>query len=311
MMFCIGTIVFFLIHLAPGGPVVALTGEFATAEYQAAIEKLYGLDRPLHEQYFRFLSLLIQGELGQSYFYKAPAFEVVFDRLPATLILVLPAIVMSSFFGIRIGVTSARKHRPFEYNSILICLFVYAIPIFWLGQILLMVFALGTGLFPTHGMVDARANYEGWRHWLDITHHLLLPCLALTIHQIAFVVLITRSSINSEMKKPYFTTAQAKGNSVSRAQYVHALPNGSFSIVTLIGNRVGWVIAGAILIENVFAWPGLGRLIVASSLNRDYPVILGIVLVASFITILANFISDLTYSWIDPRIRQGKAIDEF
>lgn len=310
MLFCIGTLVFFLIHLAPGGPIVALTGEYATAEYQAAIEKLYGLDRPLYEQYVRFIGLLIQGELGQSYFYKAPAFEVVFDRLPATLILVLPAIAMSSMFGIWIGVVAARKHKLFEYNSILISLFVYAVPIFWLGQILLMIFALGAGIFPTHGMIDARANFTGWRLWVDVVHHLFLPCLALTIHQIAFVVLITRSSVSVEMTKPYFTTALAKGNSISRAQYVHALPNGSFSIITLIGNRVGWVIAGAILIENVFAWPGLGRLIVSSSLNRDYPVILGIVLVASFITIIANFICDLTYSWIDPRIRQGKTIDE-
>ena len=310
MLFSIATIVFFLIHLAPGGPIVALTGEYATAEYQAAIEKLYGLDRPLLERYGRFLLLLLQGELGQSYFYKAPAIEVVLDHLPATLLLVLPAIAMSSILGIWIGVFAARQSKVFDFNVVLFCLFLYSVPIFWLGQILLMLFALGAGWFPTHGVINVRAAHEGWRLWFDVAHHLALPCLALTMHQLAFIVLITRSSLKLEMKKSYFTTARAKGNSISRAQYVHALPNGSMSIITLIGNRVGWVIAGAILIENVFAWPGLGRLIVSSSLNRDYPVILGVVLVAAFITLIANFISDLIYSWIDPRIRQGKSVDE-
>lgn len=310
MLFGIGTIVFFLVHAAPGGPVVALAGEFATAEYQAAIERLYGLDRPIVERYGRFLWRLIQGDLGQSYFFKAPVLDVVLDRLPATLLLVLPAIGLSSLIGIWIGVQAARRHGAIGDFSVLLALCCNAVPVFWLGQLLLLVLAVQADLFPVTGMTDARSMYEGWRQWLDVAHHLALPCLTLTIHQLAYVILITRTALTVEMRRPYFMTALAKGNSVSRAQYGHALQNGALSIITLIGNRVGWLIAGAILVENVFAWPGLGRLIVSSSLNRDYPVILGIVLVAALLTLTANLVVDVLYCWIDPRINQGRRVDE-
>ena len=309
MLFGIGTIVFFMVHLAPGGPVVALAGEYATAEYQAAIEKLYGLDRPLLEQYGRFLWRLMQGDLGQSYFYKAAVLDVLLDRLPATLLLVVPAICMSSIIGIWLGVYITRKRGAVDLSIVTITLCAYAIPVFWLGQIMLLLFAVKADLFPVHGMVDARAYHTGWRYMLDVAYHLVLPSLTLTVHQIAYVVLITRSSLATEMQRPYFLTALAKGNPFIRAQYRHALPNGALSIITLIGNRIGWLIAGAILIENVFAWPGLGRLIVTSSLNRDYPVILGVVLLAALITLIANLLVDLVYGLIDPRIHQGNDVN--
>ena len=310
MLLGIGTIVFFLVHLAPGDPVVALAGEYATAEYQAEIKRIYGLDRPIIEQYGRFIWQLLQGDLGQSYFYKAPVFDVLLERLPATLLLVLPAIGLSSVIGIWLGIQITRRQSVFGISIMSITICCYAVPVFWLGQLMLLAFAVQADLFPVHGMVDARNFYQGWRLWLDIAHHMVLPSLTLTIHQIAFVVVITRASMTTEMRKPYFLTALSKGNSMSRAQYAHALPNGSLSIITLIGNRVGWVIAGAILVENVFAWPGLGRLIVTSSLNRDYPVILGVVLLAALLTLTANLLVDLIYGLVDPRIRQGQHIDE-
>jgi peptide/nickel transport system permease protein len=310
ILFGIATIVFFLVHAAPGGPIVALGGEFATAEYQAAIERLYGLDRPIVERYWRFLSRLLQGDLGQSYFFKAPVLDVVLEKLPVTLLLVLPAIGMSSFIGIWLGVNVARQRGAAETSMVSLTLCCNAIPVFWLGQILLLILAVKADLFPVSGMTDARTSFDGWRHWLDVARHLALPCLTLTIHQLAFVVLITRASLSAEMRRPYFLTALAKGNSVPRAQYIHAFRNGALPVITLIGNRIGWILGGAILVENVFAWPGLGRLIITSSLNRDYPMILGIVLVAALLTVTANLVVDLIYNWIDPRIDQRRRIDE-
>lgn len=310
MLWLIGTIVFFLIHLTPGGPIVALAGEFVTAEYQASIERLYGLDRPLFEQYLRYLGLLAQGELGQSYSFKAPVLTVILERLPATLLLMLPAIVLSAVIGIWGAALVARhRGRVIEMGIVGCSLLCFAVPIFWLGQLLLLTFAVKVGWFPIQGIVDARAAHEGVRLWLDVAHHLLLPCLTLVLHQLAFTVLIAASSLRDEMAKPYFLTALAKGLDLPTAQYRHALPNGLLPVVTLIGNRVGWLIAGAILVENVFAWPGLGRLVVGASLDRDYPLILGIVLVIGALTLIANLITDLLYSLIDPRVRQGETLN--
>ena len=305
MLFSIVTLVFFLLHIAPGGPIVALTGDFATLEYQIAIERLYGLDRPLHEQYANFVWRLMNGDLGQSYIYKAPVIDVVLGKLPATLLLTLPALVISSLIGVWLGAETARKSSNFDISVVSIALILHAVPIFWFGQLLLMLLAVQLDIFPVSGMIDARASYDGWRHWLDVAHHLALPCLTLIISQIAFVILISRSSLKTEMNRPYFLTARARGNSLIQAQYRHALPNALLPIITLIGNRVGWIIASAILVENVYSWPGLGRLIVTSSINRDYPVILGTVIVAALLTLLANLIVDLIYIWIDPRIKQG------
>jgi ABC-type dipeptide/oligopeptide/nickel transport system permease component len=310
MLLGVGTLVFFLVHATPGGPVVALGGEFVTAEYQAAIERLYGLDRPLLEQYGRFLGLLLQGELGQSYRFKAPVLDIILSRLPATLLLMGPAIVLSALIGIWSGAVAARRsggaHDLGIVTGTLLC---HAIPIFWLGQLLLFAFAVQAGWFPTHGMADQRAAHDGWRYGLDVAHHLVLPCLTLTLHQLAFTVLMTRSCLIAELRRPYVTTALAKGLTLREATWRHALPNGVLPVVTLIGNRVGWLIAGAILVETVFAWPGLGRLVITASQSRDYPLIIGIVLVVALITLLANLLTDLVYGLIDPRIRQEEGQD--
>lgn len=309
MLLGVGTLVFFLVHATPGGPVVALGGEFVSAEYQAAIERLYGLDRPLIEQFGRFLGLLLQGELGQSYKFKAPVVDVILARLPATLLLMLPALALSAAVGIWSGALAARRSGRAQDLGIVTCtLLCYAVPIFWLGQLLLFAFAVRVEWFPIHGMVDERAAFAGWRRGLDVAHHLFLPCLTLTLHQLAFTVLITRTCLIDEMQRPYFTTALAKGLSLRQAQYGHALPNGILPVVTLIGNRVGWLVAGTILVENVFAWPGLGRLVITASLSRDHPLIIGIVLFVALLTLVANLVTDLIYGLIDPRIRQEEAV---
>lgn len=217
--------------------------------------------------------------------------------------------MLSALIGIWAGAIAARRRGHIAEFSVVACsLLCFAIPVFWLGQLLLLGFAVELPWFPIQGMVDPRASDTGIRLWLDVGYHLVLPCLTLILHQLAFTVLISAAALRTEMARPYFMTALAKGLDLRQAQYRHALPNSLLPVVTLIGNRVGWLIAGTILVENVFAWPGLGRLIVGASLDRDYPLIVGIVLVVGAITLVANLITDLVYMLIDPRIRQGEKL---
>lgn len=303
-LWAIATALFLLLHAAPGGPVVALAGEFATADTVAAIEAQLGLDRPLAEQYWRFLTLFAGADLGVSYTYKRPVLEVVLGHLPATLILVVPAIVLAALIGGPLGILSARRGRA---GPVLIglSLVAFAIPVFWLGHLLRLLFAAELGWLPVQGMTDPRAPAAGWGHVLDVARHAVLPWATLTLHQLAFTVLVTRAAIGHEVTRPYFLTALMKGASRWRAETRHALPNGAAPLFALIGNRVGWLIAGAVLVETVFAWPGLGQLAAAAIQNRDYPLVIGVVLVASVATLLANLVADLMILATDPRAREG------
>lgn len=298
------TLIFFLIHLAPGGPVVALSGEFSTAEYQRQLEARYGLDRPIHQRYLRYVAAVISGDLGTSYYFKEPALAVVLERLPATLLLVIPSLLFSSVIGIWLGAVSAQRRRSVhDLGIITAALTSYSIPIFWLAQLLLLLFAVQLNWFPVQGMRDMRANYSGMWLWLDVAHHLALPVLAMTLHQLALTVILTRAGIHNELQQDYIRTARSKGLPDPRVMRYHALRNALLPVVTVIGGRIGFLFAGAVLTETVFAWPGLGRLVVSSSINRDYPVILALFFCISLAVLLANLITDITYALLDPRIR--------
>ncbi|CAN5810189.1 ABC transporter permease [soil metagenome] len=305
MLWAVGTALFLLLHVTPGGPIVALTGEFAGPETVAAIEARLGLDRPLPEQYLRFLALLAQGDLGQSYFYKAPVLAVVLGHLPATLVLVIPSLLLAALVGIPLGIHASRGHHV-STGLLVLSLLAFAVPVFWLGHLMRLAFSVEAGWFPIHGMVDARARHQGLALWLDIAHHAVLPVLTLTLHQLAFTVLLTRSAMAYERRRPYFVTALMKGNSLWRAEHAHALPNGSLSIITLFANRIGWFLAGTLLIEVVYGWPGLGQLAAGAMRNRDYPLVIGIVLAVTVVTLLANLAADLIYMRIDPRVRPAE-----
>ena len=297
------TLTFVLIHAAPGGPLVALTGEFSTAEYQRTVEALYGLDRPLSEQYLRYLGHVLTGDLGKSYFYKQSVMAVILDRLPATLLLVLPGLVLSSLLGIWLGIATLRRSEPASgLGMVAVMTAAYAVPMFWSAQLLALLFAYGLGWFPVQGMRNPRLDGSGLAGALDVAHHLVLPILAFALHDLAMTTVVTRARVRDEMQLPYFLTALAKGLDESTARRRHALRNALLPIVTLIGGRIGYLLAGAVLVETVFGWPGLGRLVVAASLNRDYPLLLGLFLCISAVTLTANLVTDLLYPLIDPRI---------
>lgn len=298
------TVTFVVIHAAPGDPVVALAGEGADPAHIEAVRSEFGLDRPLPQQYAAWVGNVAQGDLGNSLVGGQRVTDVIGDRIPATLLLVVTALVVSSVAGILLGVLVAR--RPFgavDATVTTACLVGYATPVFWLAQLAVIFLAFRAGWFPVQGMTDARGFYTGWAHVRDVAHHLVLPATVLAFSELALVARLTRSSLIAELGKDHIRTARAVGLRERRVVGVHALRNAILPVVTVIGSRFGSVFSGAVLVETVFAWPGLGQLLIASTRNRDYPVLLGLVLLASFTVVLANLITDLVYSRVDPRIR--------
>ena len=304
MLLGIGTLTFLLIHFAPGDPIVALSGEFSTAEYQREMKAYYGLDRPLWQQYGRYIINVLGGDFGRSYYYKQPVTIVILERLPSTLLLVIPSLVLSSGLGIWLGALSAQKRRSLsDFGITTTALVSYAIPIFWFAQLLLLLFAVQLDWFPVQGMRDVRANYSSWRLWLDVAYHMTLPVITMTSQQLALILVLTRAGLDNELQQDYVRTARSKGLAERQVLRYHALRNALLPVVTVIGGRIGFLFAGAVLTETVFAWPGLGRLVLSASLNRDHPLILGLFLFISLAVLLSNLITDLLYAWLDPRIR--------
>jgi len=294
---------FLLIHLAPGDPVVALGGEHGDAAYYAMIRVKFGLDRPLHERLIVYAARVIRGDLGTSFVHGRPVSGIIAERLPATLLLMLTALCLSTLVGCGLGTVAARcAHRPADFFLRSVALLGHAAPPFWLAQVAILGLAVGTGLFPVQGMTDARRNSVGLAHAADVARHLALPALVLAASELALTIRLVRSAMIEALGTDYVRTARAKG--LPEMQVTdHALRNALLPVVTVIGGRVGMLCAGAVLVEAVFAWPGVGQLLLASLLSRDYPVLLGIFLLVSVSVVFANLLTDLAYGWLDPRIR--------
>ena len=294
---------FIVIHTAPGDPVLALAGEHGDAAYYAFMRQKFGLDRSLPEQLLAYASRLLHGDLGLSYVHGRPVIDVVIERLPATLLLTTTALTLSSVGGVALGVLAAR--RADGTTDLVLragALLGHAAPSFWLAQLAAITLALGTGLFPVQGFTDARQSWTGGRYLLDVLHHLVLPALVLAAGELALTTRLTRAGVLEGLATDYARTARAKGLA-DRAVVHHALRNAILPLVTVIAGRVGMIATGAVLVETVFAWPGLGQLLLSSIQTRDIPVLLGVFLLVSLVVITANLLTDLTYAWLDPRIR--------
>ena len=294
---------FVVVHTAPGDPAIALGGEHGDEAYYAFIRAKFGLDRPLPEQLLTYVTSVIRGDLGQSFVHGRPVAHVVAERLPATLLLMGSALALSSVIGILLGIFAARRaDRPADLAVRTTALLGHAMPSFWLAQLAAITLALGTGLFPVQGITDPRQAWTGWRYALDILHHLALPALVLAAGELALTTRLTRTGVLEALGTDYARTARAKGLS-ERAVVRHALRNALLPVVTVIGGRFGMLCTGAVLVETVFAWPGLGQLMLSSILTRDIPVLLGLFVLVSVAVIAANFLTDLAYAWLDPRVR--------
>jgi peptide/nickel transport system permease protein len=296
-------IAFVVIHAAPGDPVVALAGQHGDAAYYAFIRAKFGLDRPLPEQLLVYAANVARGDLGRSYVHGRPVVAIVLERLPATLLLMASALAASSLAGVVLGVAAARRaDRPTDLAMRIAALVGYATPSFWLAQIAALTLALGTGLFPVQGITDARQTWTGWRYAADVVHHLALPALVLATNELALTTRLVRSGVLEALATDYIRTARAKGLP-ERAVIRHALRNALLPVVTVIGGRIGMLFTGAVLVETVFAWPGLGQLLLSSIQTRDMPVLLALFLLVSLAVIMTNVMTDLAYAWLDPRIR--------
>ena len=301
---------FLLIRLAPGDPALTIAGEMggATEEIIEDIRRTYGLDKPLHHQLLVYMKRMLSGDLGDSLFFNTPVMDLILARLGPTILLVMTAMTLAVTLGSFLGVLAARNPEGLFSNLITVLSLVgYSAPVFWTGIMLLIVFSAMIPLFPLSGMYDVRLDASGFALIADVLHHLVLPAFTLGIIFLAQYSRISRASMLDVLGADYVRTARAKGLSERVVLYKHALRNAVLPVVTLAGLQFGSMLSGAVLVETVYNWPGLGQLAFESILRRDHPTILGILFFASGMVVVANLLTDLAYRIIDPRIRTSRS----
>ena len=290
LVFAVVALTFFLIRLAPGDP--------------AQIRAEYGLDKPVWSQFLAFLAKALTGDFGISLYAQRPVFSVILERFPATVIMTGTAMIVASVVGILVGVASAKRAGSRADAAISAAsLLGYSMPGFWVGQLLVLLFAVWLVWFPASGMVAARATYTGWRYIGDVAWHMVLPVTTLSVFLLTLIARFTRAAMIDALDQDYVLVAEAKGASQSRVLWHHAFRNACVTTVTVIGLEFGAVLAGAVVVEIVFGWPGLGRLFYDAIYRRDFPLLTGAFMFSSMIVIVVNTISDVVCALLDPRIR--------
>ncbi len=285
----VSIISFLILHLAPGDPAELLAGEEATQQDIMRVRHQFGLDKPLYVQYFRFIEGIFDGEL-KSLKFELPVIDVIGPRLVNTLELSLASIVIAVVIGMLAGVLSAtHRYSWIDYISTVVALMGVSLPVFWWGLLLILLFAVKIGILPSGGM-------GGFSH-------LILPAVVLGTASTAIIARMTRSSMLDVLRQDYITTARSKGLVERIVIYRHALRNALIPTVTVVGLQFGYMLAGAVLTETVFSWPGVGRLLVDSILSRDFPVVQASLLIIAGIFVIVNLMVDIIYALLDPRIR--------
>ncbi|SDT54278.1 ABC transporter permease [Bradyrhizobium canariense] len=300
---------FCLIHLAPGDPVQVIAGEMggASADVVAALRAKYGLDHSLVEQLFTYLGNILHGDFGYSYYFNEPVLGLIAQRLPATLYLTFSALITAVVIGTLLGVTSARRPNGiFSHAVTIFSLAGYAAPIFWTGLMLLLLFGSVWPIFPVVGMTDVVHPKLGFAYVADVVRHLVLPSLTLALVFIAQYSRLARVNMIDALSADYVRTARAKGLPEWVVIGKHALRNTLIPIATVVGLQFGNLFAGAVLVETVYSWPGMGRLVFDSILRRDYPTLLAVLFFSAMMVMIANIVTDIVYRLIDPRIRTGR-----
>jgi peptide/nickel transport system permease protein len=296
---------FLLLQLAPGDAADILAGQMghASPELVEQMRRDFGLDRPVYQQFFIYLAKLLSLNLGTSNIQQRPVIDLIMERLPATVLLMVTATVVAIALGVLLGVAAARRSGRWLDSVIsVLALVVYATPAFWLGLMLIVLFSVYFDLLPSGGMMTIGSGKAGLALALDIARHLVLPATTLGLFYVAIYARLMRASMLEVYNLDFITTARAKGLTEGRIAWTHAFRNALLPVVTLAGVQFGHLLGGSILVETVFAWPGLGRLVFDALLQRDLNLLLGILFVSSVVVILANLIVDLTYGFLDPRI---------
>ena len=298
---------FALIHAAPGDPVETIAGASGgmSDALKAELRRDYGLDRPWAVQLGHYLAKVATGDLGFSYFFNLPVTALIAERVPATLLLVSAAVLGAFTIGTTLGVLSSRRPNGWLSQGInLLSLVGFAAPVFWTGILLIILFAGLWPLFPVSDMRSLDAPTTGWAGLLDVLHHLVLPALTLGLVYLAQYSRLARASMLEVLGSDYIRTARAKGLAEGPVLYKHALRNAVLPVITILGLQFGNVMAGAIVVETVFNWPGLGRLAFEAVMRRDYPTILGVLLFSALVVLVMNQATDAVYRLIDPRIQR-------
>ncbi len=299
---------FILPRMMPGSPLVFLAGEdvgFLAPEQRAQLYALYGLDQPQWKQFLTYVANLVRGQLGYSFQRGRPIAAIIGERLPWTLLLVGVALVLATLLGAGFGAVAGwRRGSPFDLGSLGVAMFFESVPSFWLGMIFIAVFAAGLGWFPIFGGSTAGVTLAGWALLVDRVSHLALPLATLTLITIPGTYLVMRYSMLSVLGEQYIATARAKGVAERLVLRRHAVRNALLPVATVFMLNLGFVASGATVVETVFSYPGVGRLLYEAVLNRDYPVIQGTFFIITVSVIAANIVADLLYPLIDPRVRR-------
>ena len=296
---------FALVHLAPGDAADVLAGEAgsATPEYMAQLRQKFGLDKPLSVQLAVYLKQVLTFDLGYSFRHGMSVSELIATRLGPTLLLMLTVLVLSVGFGVLLGAVAARNLNRWRDNVIsILAVLAYATPVFWAGLMLIVVFSVKLGWFPVSGMEEVAAFKEGWARVADIARHLVLPAITLTLFYLALYTRLMRASVLDQYAMDYVVTARAKGLTERQVARRHVLRNALLPVLTMAGVQVGALLGGAVVVETVFAWPGLGFLAYESLFARDINLLLGIFFISGCLVVLVNLAVDLLYSLLDPRI---------
>jgi peptide/nickel transport system permease protein len=314
----VSVLVFGFVHLIPGDPAVTMLGERATPEKVAEVRARLGLDRPIHEQYLIYIRKVLRGDLGVSIVRGDPVLTDLLRRFPATVELASAAMVLALLLGIPIGIVSAVWRRSLADSlSRVWALAGVSMPIFWLGVMLAWVFGVELGWLPTGARLDSVADYEPVTHFVlldailqrdwamawDALRHLVLPAVALATIPLAIIARMTRASMLEVLSRDYIRTADAKGLPRQAVVLRHALRNALLPVLTVIGLQVGSLLAGAILTETIFSWPGIGRWVYEAIESRDYPIVQGASLFVGAVVVVVNLLTDLLYAAVDPRIK--------
>ena len=297
---------FSLMHLAPGDVADTISQSMGGADEEILnqIRADYGLDQPFLVQLGRYVGGVLQFDLGYSFFYNDPVTKLILERLPATLLLVFTAQIFALLIGVVLGVISARRPNGLASHAVtLIALFGYSAPVFWTGILLLIAFSLKIPWFPVAGMRDVTVEGGFWVQSADIARHLVLPALTLASIFLALYSRLSRATMLETLGSDYVRTAKAKGLSEHQVVYKHALKNALSPVITLAGLQFSAVVSGAVLVEAVFSWPGLGTLAFQSIIARDTPTILGILFFSALVVIVGNLLTDMALRLVDPRLR--------
>lgn len=303
----IALLVFILMHLAPGDPTHIMLGGavHVTDEVIQSIRERYGLDQPVLVQFWHWVVRLVRGDLGFSYVSNQSVVDIIGARFGETLRLMLTAQVLAIALAIPMGVLAAVRHRSWaDTITSGVSLFGYSMPGFWLGLVLIWVFSLTLGLVPSSGARTVGVDFATpWAVLVDQLRHMILPVTVLALNQSTFLFRLTRSSMLDVLKQDYVRTARAKGLNERVVIYRHGLRNAMLPLTTVVGLNLGYVLSGAVLVETVFAWPGIGRLTVAMALQRDYPTLMGIYMLLAVSMLVATLVTDVVYVFLDPRVK--------